>query len=68
LKERVLTFIEDLESSTCLWDVHCAGYKNRNKKGDAIDFLVKRYEISNIEVEKKSPISKVSSGGSIKKL
>jgi hypothetical protein len=54
LNERVITFIEDLQSSACLWDVHCAKYKNRNKKGDAIDFLAKKYEISHIEVEKKS--------------
>jgi hypothetical protein len=40
--ERVLTFIENLQSSACLWDVHCADYKNRNKKGDAMDFLAKK--------------------------
>jgi hypothetical protein len=39
--ERVLTSIEDLQSSACLWDVHCTDYKNRNKKGDVIDFLEK---------------------------
>jgi hypothetical protein len=41
LKERVLTFIENLQFSACIWAVHCAGYKNRNKKGDVIDFLAK---------------------------
>jgi ASC-1-like (ASCH) protein len=39
--ERVVTFIEDLESNARLWDVHCADYKNRNKKGDTIIFLQK---------------------------
>jgi hypothetical protein len=40
--ERVLTFIEDLQPSACLWDAHCADNKNSNKKGDAIDFLTKK--------------------------
>jgi hypothetical protein len=40
-KERIATFIEDLQSNACLWDVHCADYKNCNKKGDAIIFLKK---------------------------
>jgi hypothetical protein len=53
LDESVLTFIEDLESSACLWDVQCADYKNRNKKGDAIDFLVKKYEIAISKLRKK---------------
>jgi hypothetical protein len=53
LKARVLTSSDALQSSASLWDVHCADYKNRNKKGDTIDFLAKKYEISNIEVEKK---------------
>jgi hypothetical protein len=53
LNERVVTFIEHLQSSACLWDVHCANYKNHNKKSDVIDFLAKKYEISNTEVEKK---------------
>jgi hypothetical protein len=42
LKERFLAFIEDLQSSACILDVHCADYKNHNKKGDAIDFLAKK--------------------------
>jgi hypothetical protein len=38
--ERVLTVIEDLQSNdACLWNVHCADYKNRNNKGNAIDFI-----------------------------
>jgi hypothetical protein len=40
-KERVVTFIEDLQFSACLWGVHCADCKNRNKKGDASIFLQK---------------------------
>lgn len=35
----ILYFIENLQSCTCLWNAHCADYKNRNKKGDAIDFF-----------------------------
>ena len=38
--ERVRTSIEDLQCSACLWNVHCADYKNRNKKGGAIDFFL----------------------------
>jgi hypothetical protein len=39
-KERVLAFTEDLQSNdVCLWNVHCADYKIRNKKGDAVDFI-----------------------------
>jgi hypothetical protein len=60
-KERIATFIEDLQSNACLWDVHCADYKNRNKNVMRL-FSCKKYEISTIEVEKKSPVSKVSSG------
>jgi hypothetical protein len=66
--EGVLTLIEDLQSNACLWDVPCADYKNRNKKGDAIDFLATKYEISSTEAEKKSEISKVSFEDSIKEL
>ena len=29
--DRVVIFIEDLQSGVCLWDVHCADYLNRNK-------------------------------------
>jgi len=32
-KERVFNFTEDVQSNACLWDVRCADYKNRNKKG-----------------------------------
>ena len=39
--ERVLTFVEDLQSSACLWNVHCGDYKNRNKIGNATDILAK---------------------------
>jgi hypothetical protein len=41
LHESVLAFTEDLQSSACVWDVHCADYKNRYKKGDATEFLGK---------------------------
>jgi hypothetical protein len=51
--EEFLTFIEDLQSSACLWDVHCADYKTVLKKGDAIDFLARKYKISTIKVNKK---------------
>jgi hypothetical protein len=57
LNERVLAFIEDLQSSACLWDVHCADYKTRNKKVMRLIFLQKN-EISTIEVEKKVAILK----------
>jgi hypothetical protein len=67
-KERVLTFIEDLQSNACLWDMNCPDYENRNKKGDAIDFLARKYKISTTEVKKKSTISEVSFGWSIKRL
>jgi hypothetical protein len=50
--ERVLSFTEDLQSiDACFWSVHCADHKNRNKKGDAIDFVAK-YEASTTEVER----------------
>jgi hypothetical protein len=39
--DRVLTVIEDLQSSARLWNENFADYKNRNKKGDAIDFIAK---------------------------
>ena len=53
-KERVLTCIEYLQCSACLWSVHCAHYKNRIKKCDAIGFLVKKkYEFIATEVERK---------------
>jgi hypothetical protein len=42
LHERVLAFTEDIQSSACVWDVRCADCKNRNKKGDATDFLAKK--------------------------
>jgi hypothetical protein len=42
LNKRVLAFIGDLQSSGCIGGVHCAEYKNRNEKGDAIDFLAKK--------------------------
>jgi hypothetical protein len=63
--ERVVTFAEDLQSSACLWDVYCTDYKNRNKEVMWL-FSCKKYEISNIEVEKKLPIWKVNSGEGIK--
>jgi hypothetical protein len=66
--ERVVTFIKDLQSSACLWDMHYTDYKNCNKKCDAIDFLAKKYESSTTDIEKKSPISKVSFREGIKKL
>jgi hypothetical protein len=81
LNERFHTFIEDSQSNACVWDVHCADYKNHNKDGDAIDFLAKKYEKGDaidflaknfnsalLKLRKKSPISEVSSGESIKKL
>jgi hypothetical protein len=37
--EKFRIFIEDLQSSACLWNVHCADYKNRNTISSAIDFL-----------------------------
>jgi len=52
LNERDFTFTEDLESIACLWDVHCAYYKNRFKSGYVTDFLAKMYEINTTEVEK----------------
>ena len=51
--ERARTFIEDLQCSACLWNVHYADYKNRNRKGDAIDFLAKKCEVSTTEVGRK---------------
>jgi hypothetical protein len=48
----VFTFTEDLEPIACLWDVHCAYYKNCIKIGYVTDFLAKMYEISTIEVAK----------------
>jgi hypothetical protein len=42
----------DLQSSACLWNTHCSGYKNRNKKGYAIDFLAE-IEVSTTVVERK---------------
>jgi hypothetical protein len=51
--ERVLTSIENLQSSVYLWDVYCADYQTHNKNHDAIDFLAQKYEISTFEVEKK---------------
>jgi hypothetical protein len=59
LNERVLAFIEDSQSSTCLWDVHCADYKSRNKKGDAIDFLKKKTKaaISKLNKNRQSQMS-----------
>jgi hypothetical protein len=60
--KRVLTFVENLQPHACLWDVQCAQYKNCNKKGDAINLIEKKkYGLCIIEVEKKSPTSKVSS-------
>jgi hypothetical protein len=68
LNEGVLAFIEDLQSSTCLWDMHCADYKHRKKKKVMrLTFLQKNTK-SAISKLKKSPISNVSSGGSTKKL
>lgn len=40
--ESVRTFIEDLQGSAGLWNVHCADYKNRNRKGDRLIFLQKK--------------------------
>lgn len=37
----MLTFVEDLQSHACLRDVHCAEYKNRNKKGDDVSLIGK---------------------------
>jgi len=51
-KERVFSFTEDLQSNACLWDVRCADYKNRNRKGDATDFMAKRCVINTAEVKK----------------
>jgi hypothetical protein len=50
--ERVLTVVEDLQSHACLWDVHCAEYKNRNKNGDAISLIAKKLKLIITEVEK----------------
>lgn len=46
-------FIEDLQCSACLWNVHCADCKNRNQKGDAIDFLAKKFEVIATKVGRK---------------
>jgi hypothetical protein len=52
--ERVLAFIEDLQSNdACLWHVQCADNKNRNRKGDGIDFIAK-YEVSTAEIVRNS--------------
>jgi hypothetical protein len=67
-KERIITFIEDLQSNVCLWDGHSAHYKTRNRKGEAIDFLAKNVKSALLKLRKKSAISKVSFGESIKKL
>ena len=36
-RERIV--MEGLQSSTCLWNAHCAEYKNRNTRVKAIDYL-----------------------------
>jgi hypothetical protein len=51
-KETIFNFTEDSQSNACFWDVRCADYKNRNKQGDATDFMAKRYEVSTDEVTK----------------
>jgi hypothetical protein len=67
LNERIRNFIEDLQSSACLWDVHCADYKNRSKKVMRLSFLQKSTKSALSKLRKKSRFSKVSSRGSIKK-
>jgi len=37
-----------LQCRACLWNVHCADYKNRNQKGDAIDFLAKKINTTEV--------------------
>jgi hypothetical protein len=66
-KERVFTLTEDLHSNACLWDVHCADYKNRNKKVMRL-FSCKKMWNQHYRSWEKIAISKVSSGDSIKML
>jgi hypothetical protein len=28
----IVTFVEDLQSNACLWEVHCADYKKHSRK------------------------------------
>jgi hypothetical protein len=50
--ERFLTFIEDLQSNACLWDVHCAYYKNSDKKVVRLIFLQKNIKLPLLKLRK----------------
>jgi hypothetical protein len=64
--EGVRTFIDDLLSNACLWDGHCADYKNRNKKAIQFILLQKNIKPALMKLGNKLTISKVSFGDSLK--
>lgn len=52
-QELTMKLIEELHSRPLLWDVTAAKYKNRNKKGDALQELAECFKVSISEIDKK---------------
>lgn len=51
--EKIIKFIQDIETYPLLWDTSHNDYKNRNKKHDAIQELAERFNCDSTEVMRK---------------